>query len=106
MYDFQVHHDQILVPVLLRQWNLDRLQGLKATAERARERLLSHVDRVGRVVRRLVERRVPKIATVDQRLLRLIALRPRVSCKESPSSGAEAAAEEEQGRRAAGSTRA
>ena len=33
VYDFQVHHDQILVPVLLRQWNLDRLQGLKATAE-------------------------------------------------------------------------
>ncbi len=63
VYDFQVHHDQILVPVLFRQWNLDRLLGLRATAERARERLLEHVDRVGRVARRLVERRVPEIAT-------------------------------------------
>jgi acyl-[acyl-carrier-protein] desaturase len=63
VYDFQVHHDQILVPVLLRQWNLDRLHGLKATAERARERLLDHVDRVGRVARRLVERRIPEVAT-------------------------------------------
>jgi hypothetical protein len=63
VYDFQVHHDQILVPVLLRQWNIDRLHGLKATAERARERLLAHVDRVGRVARRLVERRTPEIAT-------------------------------------------
>jgi acyl-[acyl-carrier-protein] desaturase len=63
VYDFQVHHDQILIPVLLRHWNLDRLQGLRSTAERARERLFAHVDRVGRVARRLVERRIPNIAT-------------------------------------------
>jgi len=57
IYDFAAHHDQILVPVLLRHWRLDRLQGLKATAEQARERLLSHIDRVGRLARRIVERR-------------------------------------------------
>jgi len=63
VYDFQVHHDQILIPVLLRHWHLDRLQGLRSTAERARERLLAHVERVGRVARRLVERRIPRVAT-------------------------------------------
>jgi acyl-[acyl-carrier-protein] desaturase len=63
VYDFAAHHDQILVPVLLRHWRVDRLQGLKATAEQARERLLGHIDRVGRIARRLVERREPRAAT-------------------------------------------
>lgn len=63
VYDFAAHHEQILVPVLLRHWRIDRLQGLKATAEQARERLLSHIDRVGRIARRLVERRKPQPAT-------------------------------------------
>jgi acyl-[acyl-carrier-protein] desaturase len=63
IYDFTAHHDQILVPVLLRHWRLDRLEGLKATAEQARERLLAHIERVGRVARRLVERRRPQPAT-------------------------------------------
>jgi acyl-[acyl-carrier-protein] desaturase len=62
IYDFAAHHDQILVPVLLRHWRLDRLQGLKATADQARERLLRHIDRVGRVARRLVARRDPQPA--------------------------------------------
>lgn len=63
VYDFAAHHEQILVPVLLRHWRIDRLQGLKATAEQARERLLNHIDRVGRIARRLVERRKPQPAT-------------------------------------------
>jgi acyl-[acyl-carrier-protein] desaturase len=63
IYDFAAHHDQILVPVLLRHWRLDRLQGLKATADQARERVLHHIDRVGRVARRLVARRDPQPAT-------------------------------------------
>jgi acyl-[acyl-carrier-protein] desaturase len=63
VYDFAAHHEQILVPVLLRHWRVDRLQDLKAAAEQARERLLSHVDRVGRIARRLVERRELRAAT-------------------------------------------
>lgn len=63
IYDFATHHDQILVPVLLRHWRLDRLQGLKAAADQARERLLGHIESVGRVARRLVERRAPQPAT-------------------------------------------
>ena len=63
VYDFRVHHDQILVPVVIRHWHLDRLQGLRSAAEQARERLLGHIDRVGRAARRLVERREPQPAT-------------------------------------------
>lgn len=57
VYDLASHHDQILVPVVLKHWGLDRLEGLKAAAEQARERVLDHIDRVGRVARRLLDRR-------------------------------------------------
>jgi acyl-[acyl-carrier-protein] desaturase len=59
VYDVAAHHDQILVPVVLKHWGVDRLQGLKSAAEQARERLLHHIDRVGRVGRRMLERRGP-----------------------------------------------
>jgi acyl-[acyl-carrier-protein] desaturase len=62
VYDLAAHHDQILVPVVLRHWGIDRLQGLKATAEQARESVLSHIERVGRVAGRLLERRAPQPA--------------------------------------------
>jgi acyl-[acyl-carrier-protein] desaturase len=57
VYDFQSHHDLILVPVVLRHWRLEDVQGLDAGGEQARERTLRHIDRVGRIARRIVERR-------------------------------------------------
>lgn len=57
IYDLAVHHEQILVPVVLRHWKLAELEGLSPEAEAARERVLSHIDRVGRIGRRLAERR-------------------------------------------------
>ncbi len=57
VYDLAVHHDQILVPVVLRQWQVDRLEGLGAEAEQARERLMARLAKSERVARRLSERR-------------------------------------------------
>jgi acyl-[acyl-carrier-protein] desaturase len=57
IYDFQVHHDQILVPVVLRHWDIESVTGLDDEAERARDRVLSHIARVGRAGRRMAERR-------------------------------------------------
>ncbi len=62
VYDMAAHHNQILVPVVLKHWGVERLQGLKAVAEQSQQRLLSHIDRVGRVGRRLVERRALQLA--------------------------------------------
>ncbi len=62
VYDMAAHHSQILVPVVLKHWGVERIRGLKSVAEQARERLLSHIDRVGRVGRRLVERRAVRLA--------------------------------------------
>ena len=48
IYDFQIHHDQILVPVVLRHWGVEQLTGLSDAAERARESLLKRIERIGR----------------------------------------------------------
>ncbi|HEX6569098.1 MAG TPA: acyl-ACP desaturase [Acidimicrobiales bacterium] len=57
IYDFQIHHDQILVPVVLRHWGVEHLSGLNDQAERARDSLLKRIDRIGKAGRRLARRR-------------------------------------------------
>ncbi len=44
IYDLRIHRDNVLCPVLLKHWRLDRLTGLSDEAERARESVLSFVD--------------------------------------------------------------
>ena len=56
IYDLQVHHEQILVPVVLRHWDVAALEGLDAEAEEARTRLVRRIERIGRAGRRLAER--------------------------------------------------
>src|SRR5690606_15900604 len=43
IYDFQIHHDHILVPVVLRHWGVENLTGLSDEAERARDALLTRI---------------------------------------------------------------
>jgi acyl-[acyl-carrier-protein] desaturase len=57
IYDFQIHHDQILVPVVLRHWNLEALTGLTSDAERARASVLERIERIGQAGRRTASRR-------------------------------------------------
>jgi acyl-[acyl-carrier-protein] desaturase len=57
IYNFEIHHDQILVPVVLRHWNLEALTGLSAEAERARESVLDRIERIARAGRRDAARR-------------------------------------------------
>jgi acyl-[acyl-carrier-protein] desaturase len=61
IYDFAVHHDKILKPIVVDHWDVASLTGLDAEAERARDELLDHIDRVGRAARRLHERRAAKV---------------------------------------------
>ena len=57
IYDFSLHHDQVLVPVVLRQWGLESVEGLDAEAEQARERALAHMARLRRAADRFAENR-------------------------------------------------
>jgi acyl-[acyl-carrier-protein] desaturase len=56
IYNLLQHHEQILVPVVLRHWAVDKLEGLTAEAEQARERLVRKIDRIGQLAKRLSER--------------------------------------------------
>ena len=57
IYDFEIHHDQILVPVVLRHWDVESIEGLSPEAEEARRKLVKRIDRVGRAGRRFAARR-------------------------------------------------
>ncbi len=56
IYDLSVHHDQILVPVVLRHWEVEAVEGLTPEAEADRQRLVIRIGRIGRAGRRMVER--------------------------------------------------
>lgn len=57
IYDLSIHHEQILVPMVMRTWNLEGLEGLDEEAEAARERLVKYMAKSERVAKRLNERR-------------------------------------------------
>lgn len=52
IYDVAVHYEQILLPVVLRHWRVEAVDGLSPEAEQARQHLLRHVARVRRVAER------------------------------------------------------
>lgn len=57
IYDFAVHHDQILQPVVARHWDLAGITGLNAEAEAAREATLTYMTRIDRIAQRTRDRR-------------------------------------------------
>jgi acyl-[acyl-carrier-protein] desaturase len=57
IYDFVLHYEQILVPVVLQHWNIAEIEGLDAEAEQARERILAYITKVARVAERMKAKR-------------------------------------------------
>ena len=57
IYDLQIHHDQILAPVVLRQWDAANITGLSGEGAAAQERLMKRLATSERVARRFAERR-------------------------------------------------
>jgi acyl-[acyl-carrier-protein] desaturase len=53
IYDLAIHHSQIVVPVVVKQWRIGELTGLSPEADAARSRLLDRIDRVGRIAERM-----------------------------------------------------
>jgi acyl-[acyl-carrier protein] desaturase len=63
IYDLTVHHEQILVPVVMRQWNVEAIEGLTQIGEEARDRLIKRMASSEKVARRLSERRESALAS-------------------------------------------
>jgi len=59
VYNFRIHHDSILEPVLLKHWKIDMLEGLTDEAKTAREDVLTHMGKLDRVASKLDERGAP-----------------------------------------------
>lgn len=76
IYNLAIHHDQILQPVLMRDWKLPSITGLSGVAEAARERLMRLIDRIGRVGKLMVERQTERWAKNPPEW-RLDRLRPK-----------------------------
>jgi acyl-[acyl-carrier-protein] desaturase len=53
IYDFRVHYEQVLVPVVMTHWRLESVEGLDADGERARQHLLGWMARLKRVASRM-----------------------------------------------------
>lgn len=62
IYDLAVHHDQILMPIVTRTWDVENVTGLSQVGEQARERLMKRLDKSARVARRVTERRERTLA--------------------------------------------
>ena len=63
IYDFTVHHEKIIMPLVFRQWAVDKVEGLTSAAEEARDALFHYIDRVAKVARRHAERLAVRQAT-------------------------------------------
>jgi acyl-[acyl-carrier-protein] desaturase len=56
IYDMVIHHENILVPVVLNHWKVEELTGLSDEAEAARDKLVTRIARYGKAARRLRDR--------------------------------------------------
>jgi acyl-[acyl-carrier-protein] desaturase len=61
IYDFAVHAESILAPLLEDTWHLADVTGLSSEASVARDKTLAHLERVRKAGRRTAERRAAKI---------------------------------------------
>jgi acyl-[acyl-carrier-protein] desaturase len=65
IYDFVIHYERILVPLLTRHWIVENVSGLNAAAEKARESLINYMSRLGKIVSRQNERRAGSLADAN-----------------------------------------
>jgi acyl-[acyl-carrier-protein] desaturase len=63
IYNFRIHHDQVLAPVLLKHWKITELTDLTDEAKVARDEILGHMERLDRVASKLDEINAPVIAS-------------------------------------------
>ncbi len=57
IYDLPLHYEVVLNPILMRQWKIDRVEGLDAAGEEARERLIKFLGRMKKAAARITDRR-------------------------------------------------
>jgi acyl-[acyl-carrier-protein] desaturase len=64
IYDLQIHHEQILAPVVLRQWDAANVSGLNGDGAAAQEKLMKRLATSEKVARRFAEKRDAALSSV------------------------------------------
>ncbi len=59
IYNLRIHHDQVLLPVLHTHWRIGDVDGLTDEAERARDDIVRHLERLARIADRVGEPDAP-----------------------------------------------
>jgi acyl-[acyl-carrier-protein] desaturase len=62
IYDLQIHHEQILAPVVIRHWDAANISGLTGEAAAAQDKLMKRLATSEKVARRYAERRDAALA--------------------------------------------
>lgn len=62
IYDLQIHHEQILMPVVIRQWDAGNIGGLTGEGAVAQERLMKRLATSEKVAKRFAEKRDAALA--------------------------------------------
>ncbi len=65
IYDFAIHYDNIIAPLVLKHYGIEQMEGLDAEAEQARERIMTFVNRLHKYSERTkarAEKRAAKLA--------------------------------------------
>ncbi|MBT8240839.1 MAG: acyl-ACP desaturase, partial [Acidimicrobiia bacterium] len=65
IYDLVAHFDKIIEPVVQREWKVEKIEGLDAEAEQARERIMKYINKSRRVADRMRAKREAKAAEGD-----------------------------------------
>ena len=60
IYDYRIHHDQVLSPVLHKHWRITELEGLSDEAKRARDEILGFLAMLDAAATRFEERRAAR----------------------------------------------
>lgn len=48
IYDLKIHHDKILKPVVIDNWDVENITGLSDEAEKARDKMMRRIERIGK----------------------------------------------------------
>lgn len=57
IYDLRIHHDQVLIPVVLKQWHIEHITGLTDEAEKARDSIMEFLPGLDAAAKRYEEKR-------------------------------------------------
>jgi acyl-[acyl-carrier-protein] desaturase len=57
IYDLRIHHDHVLLPVVLKKWGLEDVGGLDDEAERARDEVMEFLPRLDAAAARYESKR-------------------------------------------------